>query len=169
MSAPAPVELDARKADLDAMRADYLRHCHGVPRPWIGWIGVLTLVLSVTKVARHQGDWWFWAIMGVLFILMSLRAGPGFPPAERATNLRFSADGLDVDLAFAPNHLRHYSWQRIRAIHDTGEAFVLVPAYGKRVVFPKRAFPDGGGEAAAFFAAHGVIGRKPAVQSVTAS
>jgi hypothetical protein len=169
MSVPAPVELDVREADLETMRADYLRHCRGVPRPWIGWIGILNLILAVTKVARHQGDWWFWVITGVLFILMSLRAGPNFPPAERATNVRFSPDGLDVDLALAPNHQRRYSWRNIRAIHDTGESFVLVPAVGKRIVLPKRSFPDGGGEAAAFFAAHGVIGRKPAVQSFTAS
>lgn len=161
---PEPVELDVRESDLDAMRSDYLRHCHGVPRPWIGWIGVLNLVLSGAKVARQQNDWWFWAVAGVLFIFMSLRAGANFPSAERVTELHFSDTGLDVDVAFAPNRLRHHSWRNIRAIHDIGESFVLVPSFGKRLVFPKRAFPDGGREAAAFFAVHGVVGRRPAVQ-----
>jgi hypothetical protein len=166
---PAAVELDVRESDLDAMRADYLRHAHGVPRPWIGWIGVLNLVLSVAKVARHQNDWWFWAVAGVLFIFMSLRAGANVPSAERVTELHFSDTGLDADVAFAPNRLRHYAWRNIRAIHDTGEAFVLVPSFGKRLVFPKRAFPDGGREAGAFFAAHGVVGRRAAVQTIAVS
>ena len=52
----------------------------------------------------------------------------------------------------------------IRAIDDIGEVFVLVPKFGKRVVFPKRSFPDGGREAWAFFAAHGVAGRTAAPQ-----
>ncbi len=171
MSVPAPVDLDVREGDLDTMRADYLRHSHGVPRPWLFSIGILDLALSVAKLARHQGDWWFYALTGAILIVISMRAGAGFPPAERPTELRFSTDGLDVDVdvAFARDLPRHYPWRRIRAIHDIGESFVLVPTYGKRLVFPKRSFPDGGREAAAFFAAHGVIGRKPAVQPAGAS
>jgi hypothetical protein len=165
---PAPLALEVYERDLDAMRADYLRHCHGVPRPWIFGIGILYLVLAGAKVADHRGDWWFWALSGALFIVMSTRAGAGFPSAERSTELRFSADGLDVDVAFARDPLRHYAWRRIRKIHDIGEAFVLVPAFGKRLVFPKRSFPDGGREAWAFFAAHGVAGRVPQPQGVSA-
>lgn len=162
MSVPAPVDLDVREDDLDAMRADYLRHAHGVPRPWLFWIGVLDLVLSVAKIARHQGDWWFYALTGALLVVFAMRAGVGFPPADRPTELRFSAAGLDVDVASARAGPHHFPWRRIRAIHDIGESFVLVPTYGKRLVFPKRSFPDGGREAAAFFAAHGVVGRTPA-------
>jgi hypothetical protein len=166
---PAPVDFDVGEADLDAMRADYLRHAHGVPRPWLFWIGILDLALSVAKVARHQGDWWFYAMTGAILIVLAMRAGAGFPPAERPTELRFSAGGLDVDVAFARAGPRHYPWSSIRVIHDIGESFVLVPRYGKRLVFPKRSFPDGGREAAAFFAAHGIVGRRPAVRPAGAS
>jgi hypothetical protein len=110
-SVPAPVELDVREADLDAKRADYVQHCHGVPRPWLLGIGILDIGLA--------------------------------------------------DVAFQRDPPRHYPWRKIRAIHDIGESFVLVPNFGKRLVFPKRSFPAGGREAGAFFTTHGVAGRTP--------
>ena len=166
---PTPVSIELYDRDVDAMQADYLRHCHGVPRPWAFWVGIAYLVFAVAKVARHQDDWWFWALLAAISLIMSTRAGAEFPSTERPTELRFSADGLDVDVAFARDQPWHFSWRRIRAIHDIGESFVLVPAFGKRLVFPKRSFPDGGREAWAFFAAHGVAGRTPAVQPVAVS
>lgn len=163
MAVPAPVALDVREVDLDEMRADYLRHCHGIPRPWMLVAGILYLVFAVAKLIAHRGDWvpdwWLW-LGAVAFIAMSTRPGPQLPSVERATELRFSETGLDVDLAFAGNVPRNYPWRRIRAIHDTGTSFVLVPAFGKRIVFPKRSFPDGGREAEAFLDAHGIAGRR---------
>jgi hypothetical protein len=167
-SVPAPVAIEVYDGDLEAMRADFRRSRHGVPRPWILGIGIVYLGLAVLKLVDHLGDWWFWALCGALFILMSTRAGARFPPAVRPTGLRFSAAGLDVDVAFEKDPRRHYSWRGIRAIHDIGESFVLVPAFGKRLVFPKRSFPDGGREAWAFFAAHGVAGRVSQPQAVSA-
>ena len=166
---PDPVAFEVHESDLDAMRADYLWHCHGIPRPWILGVGIAYLLLAAANLARHDGGWWFWVLLGALSLITSTQAGPGFPAAERATQVRFSTRGLDVAIAFGGEELRHYSWRRIRAIHDIGEAFVLVPAFGKRLVFPKRAFPDGGREAAAFFAAHGIAGRRPAVRVAAAS
>jgi hypothetical protein len=165
---PAPVAVEVYDSDLEAMRADFRRHCHGVPRPWILGIGIVYLGLAVLKLVDRAGDWWFWALCGALFILMSTRAGAQFPPAVRTTGLRFSADGLDVDVAFEKNPRRHYSWRGIRAINDIGDSFVLVPAFGRRLVFPKRSFSDGGREAWAFFAAHGVAGRVAKPQGVSA-
>jgi hypothetical protein len=159
MSVPASVDLDVREVDLVDMRADYLRHCHGVPRPWMLAAGIMYLCVAVLNLAVHRADWWIW-LGGVAFIVLSTRAGAQFPSAERATVLSFSDTGLDVDVAFQRAPPRHYSWRRIRAIHDIGESFVLVPMFGKRIVFPKRSFPDGGREAEAFFAAHGVAGRR---------
>jgi hypothetical protein len=96
--------------------------------------------------------------MGVLFIVGSTRAGAQFPPSVRPTGLHFTADGLDLDVAFEKNPRRRYSWREIRRIDDIGEVFVLVPKFGRRVVFPKRSFPDGGREAWAFFTEHDVTG-----------
>jgi hypothetical protein len=163
MTVPAPVDLDVREVDLDEMRADYLQHCHGIPRPWMFVAGMMYLALAVVKLIAHPSDWaqdwWLW-VGAVAFLVFSTRPGPQFPSVERANRLHFSEAGLDVDMAVAGNVARHYPWQRIRAIHDTGSSFVLVPQFGRRIVFPKRSFPDGGREAEAFFAAHGVAGRR---------
>jgi hypothetical protein len=102
-----------------------------------------------------------WTRFCLIFIAASLRPDAKIPSAERSTVLQFSETGLDVDVAFQRNLPRHYSWRGIRAVNDIGEQFVLVPVFGKRLVFPKRSFPDGGREAWAFFAAHGVAGRTP--------
>jgi len=158
VSVPAPIALDVYESDLDAMRADFRRHAR-VPRPWMLGIGIAYLGLALLQARSHRSEWWFWAACGALFIIMSTRAGPQFPPAVRPTGLHFTAAGLDLDVAFEKNPRRHYSWREIRAIHDIGEAFVLVPKFGRRVVFPKRSFPDDGREAWAFFAAHGVTAR----------
>lgn len=138
------------------MRADYLRRCHGVPRPWIFWVGIADLVLAAVKIVRHDGDWWFYALIAIGFVFLSTRAGAQFPPAVRPTALHFTDRGLDVDVAFERDPRRHYSWRGIRSLDDAGDVFVLVPTFGRRLVFPKRSFADGGREAAAFFAAHGV-------------
>ena len=162
MAVPAPVDLDVREVDLEDMRSDYLRHCHGIPRPWMLGVGMMYLALPILKLIAHRGDWWqdWWLWLGAIaFIAMSTRPGPQIPSVERATELRFSEAGLDVDIAFAGNIPRHYPWRRIRAIHDIGASFVLVPRFGKRIVFPKRSFPDGGREAWAFLTAHGVTRR----------
>jgi hypothetical protein len=156
---PAPIHIELRDADIEAMRADFRRHSHGIQRPWIFGIGIAYLGLALLNVKDHRGDWWVWALGGVLFIVMGIRPDPKFPSSVRTTGLRFSAAGLDVDVVMEMYPRRHYSWRGIRAINDIGESFVLVPTFGKRVVFPKRTFPDGGREASAFFAAHGVTGR----------
>jgi hypothetical protein len=165
-SVPAPVTLDVTEGDLEAMRADFLAHCHGVPRPWFLGIGIAYVALGLFDVITHRELWWFWVLAGALLILGSTRAGKRFPSAVRATEVRFAEQGLDFDVAFENVPRRYYSWGGIRAINDTGEVFVLVPQFGKRLVLPKRAFPDGGREAWAFFAAHGVAGRTPAATVV---
>ncbi|MGH7716276.1 MAG: hypothetical protein ACREML_09805 [Vulcanimicrobiaceae bacterium] len=98
---------------------------------------------------------------GIIFIGSAWFMAANVPASLRPTDLRFSEEGLAVDVAFERKPVRHYSWQAIRAINDIGESFVLVPKFGKRVVFPKRSFPDGGRKAWSFFAAHGVAGRAP--------
>jgi hypothetical protein len=157
LSVPPPLALDVYDRDVDAMRSDFRRH-HRVPRPWFFGLGIVTLGLAAAKVAGHYGDWWFWALTGVLYIVISTRADANFPPSVRPTGVRFSAAGLDLDVAFEKNPRRHYSWREIRRINDIGEVFVLVPKFGRRVVFPKRSFPDDGREAWAFFTEHGVTG-----------
>jgi hypothetical protein len=84
-------------------------------------------------------------VVGVLFL--------------RPTDLRFSDEGLDFDVAFAPPSNRYYPWRWIRRIEDIGDSFVIVTRLYKRIVLPKRSFPDGGSEAWAFIIAHGVTGR----------
>lgn len=157
LAVPAPLALDVHEGDVDAMRADFRRH-HRVPRPWLLGVGIADLGLALLQANAQRSEWWFWTASGALFIIFSTRAGANFPSAVRPTGLHFTADGLDLDVAFEPDPRRHYSWREIRRIDDIGAAFVLVPSFGKRVVFPKRAFSDGGREAWAFFAAHGVTG-----------
>jgi hypothetical protein len=88
------------------------------------------------------------------------------PAVLRSSDLQFSETGLDFVVIFTGKGARQYSWSRIRSIDDIGECFVLVPKFGSRVVFPKRDFPDGGREAWAFFATHGVAGRTPPIATV---
>ena len=156
---PEPVALDVTDGDLAAMRADFWRRSRGVPRPWFLGIGIAYLVLGLYDVVTHRDLWWFWALAGLLLMLGSTRAGKGFPPAARPTELRFSENGLDFDVVREKTPQLHYTWRGIRSIDDIGDAFVLVPQFGKRIVLPKRSFPDGGREAQAFFTAHGVTGR----------
>jgi hypothetical protein len=162
MDVPAPVDLDVNDFDFEAMRADYRQHCHGVQLPWFFGLGIAYIALGLFGVVAHRPLWWVWTLSGLIFIAMSMRPNAKIPSAERSTVLQFSETGLDVDVAFQRNPSRHFSWRGIRAINDIGEHFVLVPMFGKRLVFPKRSFPDGGREAWAFFAAHGVAGRTPA-------
>jgi hypothetical protein len=157
---PDPVALDVNEFDVEAMRADYLAHCHGVPRPWLAAIGVFFLVLALLDWARHL-TYWYLLLFGVAYIAFSTRAGKDFPTAVRPSGVRFSAEGIDVDVPFVKDPRRHYSWRGIRRIDDIGEAFVLVPTFGHRVILPKRSFPDGGHEAWAFFVANRVAGRTP--------
>jgi hypothetical protein len=161
MTVPAPLALEVYDRDVDAMRADF-RQQHRVPYPWLLAVGIVALVLAVAKGVEHAGDWWFWTLMGVFYIVSSTRARADFPPSVRPTGLHFTADGLDLDVAFEKNPRRRYSWREIRRIDDIGEVFVLVPKFGRRVVLPKRSFPDGGREAWAFIAAHGVTGAQRA-------
>lgn len=158
---PAPLALEVYDGDVDAMRADYRRH-HRVLRPWLLAVGIAALGLAAVKGAGHVGDWWFWTLMGAFYVVSSTRAGADFPPAVRPTGLHFTSDGLDLDVAFEKNPRRRYSWREIRRIDDIGEVFVLVPTFGRRVVLPKRSFPDGGREAWAFIAEHGVTGARRA-------
>jgi hypothetical protein len=157
---PDPVAVDVNEFDADAMRADYLAHCHGVPRPWLAVSGIAYLAVGLLNWTQHT-QYWYWVLFGLAWIAMSLRPGKAFPTAVLPTGLRFSADGLDIDVPFVKDPRRHYSWRGIRRIDDVGESFVLVPTFGKRVVITKRSFPDGGHEAWAFFAANHVAGRTP--------
>ena len=118
---------------------------------------------------RPHTFWDLWSLyLGIVFIGGAWFITANVPAALRPTDLRFPAGGLDVDVAFERTPFRHYSWRSIRAINDVGESFVLVSKFGKRMVFPKRSFPDGGREAWSFFAAHGVAGRAPSMRSVPA-
>lgn len=157
---PDPVALDTNEFDVEVMRADYLAHCHRVPRPWLAASGVCYLIVGLLGWMRH-GQYWYWVLFGLAWIAMSLYPGKAFPQAVMPSGVRFSATGLDVDVPFVKDPRRHYSWRGIRRIDDIGEAFVLVPLFGKRVVMPKRSFPDAGHEAWAFFTANGVAGRMP--------
>jgi hypothetical protein len=105
---------------------------------------------------------------GVSFIVLALNKSGKSSGTLRPTALRFDAEGLSIDVAFAPPFGRRYGWRSIRRIDDVGDSFVLVPTFGKRIVLPKRAFPDRGREAWAFFAMHGVAGRGPHLQPATA-
>jgi hypothetical protein len=156
---PDPVAVDVNEFDAEAMRADFRAH-HRVPRPSLAVVGVVYLVLAYLDWQRHQ-QYWYPILFGVAFIAFSMRAGRGFPEAVLPSGLRFSAQGLDVDVPFVKDPRRHYSWRGIRRIDDVGESFVLVPTFGKRVVITKRSFPDGGHEAWAFFTANHVAGRTP--------
>jgi hypothetical protein len=158
---PDPVAVDANEFDAEAMRADYRAH-HRVPRPGLALAGIAFLVLALLDWTRHWpiSQYWWLPLFGVGYIAFSMRAGKGFPAAVLPSGLRFSAAGLDVDVPFVKNPRRHYSWRGMR-IDDIGELFVLVPSFGKRVLIPKRSFPDGGHEAWAFFTANRVAGRTP--------
>jgi hypothetical protein len=158
MPVPEAVEVDVFDADLESMRADFRRRHYGISRPWILAIGVIETLFGILRVsfppAGHTlGDFWMLGI-GLGFVALAWIPDPGIPSALRPTGVRFSDIGLDIDVAFAPPANRHYAWDTIRRIDDVGDAFVIVPKIGKRLVLPKRAFADGGREAKAFFAAH---------------
>ena len=150
--------VDANEFDAEAMRADYLAHCRHLPRPWLAAAGVGYLIVGLLGWMRH-GQYWYWVVFGLVWIAMGFYPGKAFPEAVLPSGVRFSATGIDVDVPFMKDPRRHYSWRRIRWIDDIGESFVLVPSWGKRVVIPKRSFPDGGHEAWAFFVANHVEGR----------
>jgi hypothetical protein len=156
---PDPVAVDVNEFDVEAMRADYSAH-HRVPRPTMAALGVAYFVLAYLNWTRHQ-PYWYLILFGFAFIAFGMWAGKGFPSAVLPSGLRFSAEGIDVDVPFVKEPRRHYSWRGIRRIDDIGESFVLVPTFGKRVVITKRSFADGGREAWAFFTANHVAGRTP--------
>jgi hypothetical protein len=124
------------------------------------------LVLSLLQANDHRSAWWFWGASGAFMVISSMRTRTDRPQSVRPTGLHFTSNGLDLDVAFERDPRRHYSWREIRRIDDIGEVFVLVPKFGRRVVFPKRSFPDGGREAWAFFTEHGVRGRVAVPASV---
>lgn len=122
-------------------------------------------IFAAVITAFRAPGYWFWVwptycwvlralCFGLIFIGFSWLTDPGIPAVLRPTDLRFTHDGVDVDVAFEPPANRHYAWDTIRRIDDVGDALVVVPKLGKRLVLPKRAFPDHGLEARAFFAAH---------------
>jgi hypothetical protein len=152
---PGTVHFEVNDADLESMRADFRRRHYGISRPWILVLGVLNVLLGFVRALRPHDFVDLWPLyVGLIFIGFSWFTDPGVPAALRPTDLRFTDDGLDVDVAFEPPANRHYAWDTIRRIDDVGDAFVVVPKLGKRFVLPKRAFPDHGLEARAFFAAH---------------
>jgi hypothetical protein len=154
---PAAVQVEVYDADLESMRADFRRRHYGVSRPWILVIGVANVLLGMLQAARPHAfmDWWLLYIgIGIGFIVLAWIPEPGIPAALRPTDVRFSDEGLDIDVAFEPPAHRHYAWDTVRRVDDVGDAFVILPKLGKRVVLPKRVFSDHGREAGAFFAAH---------------
>ncbi len=165
---PDPVAVDANEFDAEIVRADYRAH-HRVPRPGLAVAGAGFLVLALLNWMRHWpfSHYWWLLLFGVAYIAMSMRAGKGFPSVVLPSGLHFSGTGIDLDVPFVKDPRRHYSWHGIR-IDDIGEVFVLVPSFGKRVVIPKRSFPDGGREAWAFFTANHVAGRTPLATPVRA-
>jgi hypothetical protein len=123
-------------------------------------LGVLFIAIGLLRIREIHSLLDLWQLaFGVLYIGFAWVPTKSAPAVLRSSELQFSDTGLDVVVIFTGKGARHYSWGRIRAIDDIGECFVLVPKFGTRVVFPKRDFPDGGHEAWAFFAAHGVAGR----------
>jgi hypothetical protein len=154
-SVPASVHLEVHDADLESMRADFRRRHYGISRPWILVLGVAYVLLGFARAVRPHDFVDLWPLyFGLIFIGFSWFTDPNIPAVLRPTDLRFTHDGVDVDVAFEPPANRHYAWDTIRRIDDVGDALVVVPKLGKRLVLPKRAFPDHGLEARAFFAAH---------------
>lgn len=143
------------------------RQRHGVANPALFVLGVLFLLLELAPLTWHGAVRWEMVALGPLYIALSFVSGTRFGGALRPTDLRFSDDGLDFDVAFAPPSNRYYRWRLMRRIEDIGDSFVIVTRLYKRIVLPKRSFPDGGREAWAFIVAHGVTGRA-STSSVTA-
>jgi hypothetical protein len=140
------------------------RQRHGVASPAFLVLGVLFVLLSAAPIVWHRGVSWVPLTVGVGYIAVAFMGGAQFASTLRPTDLRFSDDGLDFDVAFAPPSNRYYPWRLIRRIEDVGDSFMIVISRRKRIVLPKRSFPDGGHEAWAFIAAHGVAVRAPQLQ-----
>jgi hypothetical protein len=155
---PSPLPFEVYDTDLERAREAYWRGRVGIRKIPAFVIGIVFLLLTVLNFIGHRVDWWITLLTGCAFIALSLRPDPNEPPLLRPIELRFGDDGIDVDVAYAQPPSRHYAWNKLRAIEDIGEALVLIPTFGTRVVFPKRNFPDGGSEALSFFAAHGIAG-----------
>jgi hypothetical protein len=161
---PAPVQMYVHDRDVDAVQADFHRRRHGLVQLWVPIMGILLVTLGLVRMRSPHTALELWPLyIGIVYLggtlLAVLRpAKSGIPLVLRPAELRFSETGIDVLGAFSGKPSHHYSWRGIRAINDIGEWFVLIPTFGTRVVIPKRDFSDGGREAWAFFAAHGVIG-----------
>ena len=153
---PSPLRFEVYDADLERARKAFWRGRVGIRKIPAFAIGIVFTLLTVVNFIDHRIDWWVTLITACCFIALSLRPDPNEPPLLRPIELHFSDDGLDIDVAYAQPPVRHYAWNKLRAVEDIGEAFVLIPTFGTRVVFPKRNVPDGGSEALSFFAAHGL-------------
>jgi len=131
--------------DFEAMRrlpaALSRRAASVVLRTWI-----LYVALGVFGVVAHRPLWWMWTLFGLAFF--GVRCGP-MPRSPQLSARRFAVfgDGARRRCCVPAKSAAALFVRGIRAINDIGEQFVLVPAFGKRLVFPKRSFPDGGREA----------------------
>jgi hypothetical protein len=168
MPVPAPVRFDVNDADVAFMWKAVQRQRHGVAHPAFFVLGVLFVLFNLVPIVRHGGVNWGTLALGLAYIGLSFFSSARVVGALRPTDLRFSDDGLDFDVAFAPPSNRYYPWRLIHRIDDIGDSFMIVTSLRKRIVMPKRSFPDGGDEALAFIAAHGVAVRKPQLQTASA-
>jgi hypothetical protein len=168
-SIPAPVTLSVTDADVALMWDAVRRQRHGVSEPYMFWAGVTITVINIPFI-YHGNVLGAWTSLGsgLLFIVASLlnirKTGGTLHP----TYLSFDPDGLHIDFSPPSGRRYRYAWCWIQRIDDVGESFVVVPRYDKRIVLPKRAFPDHGHEAWAFFAAHDVAGRVARLQPAVA-
>jgi hypothetical protein len=163
MSVPAPVHFE--RADFASTTARPPRRGFPRARPVFFIAGACYVVAAGVKYAVHQPEGPVFLVCAAMFFVVGWMAGPGAAAPLHADELRFSDDGLEVDLAASPPSPRRYPWSAIRVIDDTDIAFVLIPVRGARVMFPKKSFPDGGVEARAFFGAHGVAGGNAPVRA----
>lgn len=168
-SIPMPVGFEVYDADLEMVRADLRRRRFGLRDPAMFVLGLAFCVLGVLNLTIHDNFGWAYLLVGCVQFAFSMWGKMQSPLVLRPLDLHFAEDGIEVDVAYHHQPLRHFSWSAIRALDDIGDAFVLVPKFGTRIVFPKRSFPDGGSDAWAFFTAHGVAGRMPSARLIPAS
>jgi hypothetical protein len=158
-SIPAPVRLDVTDADVAHMWKAVQKKRYGVASPLLLVVGLVNLLTDLVGYAKSGHVSWLGVAVGIAFTAAAFIRSGSSPKTLRPTELRFADAGLNVDVAFEPPAERAYPWSSIRRFDDVGDAYVLIPKRGKRIVLPKRAFPDRGREACDFVAAHGVLAR----------